>query len=84
MQIDPKTHSSADNYKLLTNLVIPRPIAWVTSLGDDGLVNLAPFSFFNAVGSDPPYLAVSIGHRDDGTQKDTRRSGAPRAAAAVK
>jgi flavin reductase (DIM6/NTAB) family NADH-FMN oxidoreductase RutF len=74
MQIDPKTHSNADNYKLLTNLVIPRPIAWITSLGDDGLVNLAPFSFFNAVGSDPPYLAVSIGHRDDGTPKDTGRN----------
>jgi flavin reductase (DIM6/NTAB) family NADH-FMN oxidoreductase RutF len=71
MQIDPATHSQADTYKLLTNVVVPRPIAWVTSLNQSGIVNLAPFSFFNAVGSNPPYVVVSIGLRDDGTQKDT-------------
>ena len=48
MQIDPSQHSVADNYKLLTNLVVPRPIAWVTSLNASGVINLAPFSFFNA------------------------------------
>ena len=74
MQIDPATHSLADNYKLLTNLVVPRPIAWVTSLSAAGVVNLAPFSFFNAVGADPLYLVVSIGRRDDGTPKDTVRN----------
>jgi flavin reductase (DIM6/NTAB) family NADH-FMN oxidoreductase RutF len=47
MQIDPSLHSVADNYKLLTNLVVPRPIAWVTSLNASGVINLAPFSFFN-------------------------------------
>lgn len=47
MQIDPSLHSVADNYKLLTNLVVPRPIAWVTSQNPGGVVNLAPFSFFN-------------------------------------
>jgi hypothetical protein len=56
MQIDPALQSSADNYKLITNLVLPRPIAWITSLNAHGVVNLAPFSFFNAVGSDPLYL----------------------------
>ncbi len=71
MQIDPATHSNADNYKLLTNLVVPRPIAWVTSQSVTGQVNLAPFSFFNAVGSDPLYLVVSVGPRNDGTPKDT-------------
>ena len=74
MQIDPATHSTADNYKLLTNLVVPRPIAWVTSVSASGVVNLAPFSFFNAVGADPLYLIVSIGRRDDGTPKDTTRN----------
>ncbi|OIR00425.1 flavin reductase like domain protein [mine drainage metagenome] len=74
MQIDPSSNSKADNYKLLTNLVIPRPIAWVSSLGPSGVINLAPFSFFNAVGSDPVYLIVSIGHNDDGTAKDTARN----------
>lgn len=74
MQIDPSLHSKADTYKLLTNLVVPRPIAWVTSLSRDGAVNLAPFSFFNAVGSDPVYLVVSVGRRDDGSPKDTARN----------
>jgi flavin reductase (DIM6/NTAB) family NADH-FMN oxidoreductase RutF len=74
MQIDPSLQTTADNYKLITNLVVPRPIAWVTSLGETGLVNLAPFSFFNAIGADPLYVIVSIGRRDDGTQKDTARN----------
>jgi flavin reductase (DIM6/NTAB) family NADH-FMN oxidoreductase RutF len=71
MNIDPAEHSEADNYKLLTNLVVPRPIAWVTTVGPTGVVNLAPFSFFNAVSSDPLYVVVSIGTRDDDTLKDT-------------
>jgi len=71
MQIDPATHSHADNYKLMTNLVVPRPIAWVSTISQAGLINLAPFSFFNAVASDPPYVVVSIGRRDNGTAKDT-------------
>jgi flavin reductase (DIM6/NTAB) family NADH-FMN oxidoreductase RutF len=74
MQIDPSFHSTADNYKILTNLVVPRPIAWVTSLSQAGVVNLAPFSFFNAVGSDPLYVVISIGCRDNGTPKDTARN----------
>ncbi|MEP7156742.1 MAG: flavin reductase family protein [Betaproteobacteria bacterium] len=71
MQIDPHTNSAANNYKLLTNLVVPRPIAWVTSQNANGAVNLAPFSFFNAIGSDPLYIMISIGRRDDGGMKDT-------------
>ncbi len=74
MQIDPSVQTKADNYKLITNLVVPRPIAWITSLDQSGLVNLAPFSFFNAVGSAPLYIVVSIGRRDDGTPKDTARN----------
>jgi len=74
MQIDPSQHSVADNYKLLTNLVVPRPIAWVTSLNANGVVNLAPFSFFNAVGANPLYLIISIGLNDAGEMKDTARN----------
>ncbi|MET3107803.1 flavin reductase (DIM6/NTAB) family NADH-FMN oxidoreductase RutF [Oxalobacteraceae bacterium GrIS 2.11] len=74
MQIDPANNSAADNYKLLTNLVIPRPIAWITSQNQEGLVNLAPFSFFNAVGADPLYLIVSVGHNDAGELKDTAKN----------
>ncbi len=74
MQIDPSRNSPADNYKLLTNLVVPRPIAWVSSVDAAGLVNLAPFSFFNAVGSNPLYVAFSIGTNDAGESKDTARN----------
>jgi flavin reductase (DIM6/NTAB) family NADH-FMN oxidoreductase RutF len=74
MQIDPALHSTADNYKLLTNLVVPRPIAWITTLSESGVVNVAPFSFFNAIGSDPLYVLVSIGRNPDGHLKDTARN----------
>jgi len=71
MDIDPSLLSKADNYKLLSNLVVPRPIAWVSTVNSDGLVNLAPFSFFNAVCADPVYVVVSVGRRDSGAPKDT-------------
>jgi flavin reductase (DIM6/NTAB) family NADH-FMN oxidoreductase RutF len=74
MQIDPSVHSNADNYKLLTNLVVPRPIAWVTSQSQSGVINLAPFSFFNAVGSDPLYIIISVGRNDAGEPKDTAKN----------
>ena len=71
MQIDPSRQSAADGYKLLTNLVLPRPIAWVCSLNGEGRVNLAPFSFFNAVSSKPLYVMVSVGRNESGGPKDT-------------
>jgi flavin reductase (DIM6/NTAB) family NADH-FMN oxidoreductase RutF len=74
MQIDPSEHSKADNYKLLTNLVVPRPIAWVTSLSQSGVINLAPFSFFNAVGANPLYVIISVGMNDAGEPKDTAKN----------
>ncbi|MGC2459066.1 MAG: flavin reductase family protein [Gallionellaceae bacterium] len=74
MQINPSLSSKADNYKLLTNLVVPRPIAWVTSQSQSGVINLAPFSFFNAVGSHPLYVIVSIGLNDAGEPKDTAKN----------
>jgi len=74
MQIDPAQHSVADNYKLLTNIVVPRPIAWVTTRSQAGVINLAPFSFFNAVGANPLYIIFSVGLRDDGTPKDTEQN----------
>jgi hypothetical protein len=77
MQIDPARQTKPDNYKLLTNLVVPRPIAWVTSRNAAGIINLAPFSFFNAVGSDPLYVVIGIGRRDNGEPKDTAQSPPP-------
>lgn len=69
-----KTLGKAQRYKLLAGLVTPRPIALVTTLGE-GVVNAAPFSFFNVLGIDPPTLVISIGRREfDGSLKDTARN----------
>ena len=74
MQIDPSTSSNADNYKLLTNLVVPRPIAWITTQNENEVVNLAPFSFFNVVSSAPPCVVFSVGLNQAGESKDTARN----------
>ncbi len=61
-------------YKLLTALVVPRPIALVTTLGTGGVVNAAPYSFFNTFGQDPPLVVLGIERRDAATSKDTGRN----------
>jgi flavin reductase (DIM6/NTAB) family NADH-FMN oxidoreductase RutF len=63
-----------DRYKLLISTVVPRPIAWIVSLGLDGQLNAAPFSFFNAFSADPPVVGIGIGSHDPGRPKDTRRN----------
>src|SRR6266700_1584996 len=63
-----------DVYHLLVGIVTPRPIAWVTTLDAEGRVNLAPFSFFNAFGANPPVVVFSPTLRRDGTKKDTLRN----------
>lgn len=60
-------------YRLMVGSIVPRPIAWVTSESPAGLVNLAPFSFFNGVATDPPTVMISIGLRA-GEKKDTLRN----------
>jgi flavin reductase (DIM6/NTAB) family NADH-FMN oxidoreductase RutF len=60
-----------DRYKILTAFVLPRPIAWVTTLGPSGIVNAAPFSFFNVFAEDPPLCMFAINKRPDGRIKDT-------------
>jgi flavin reductase (DIM6/NTAB) family NADH-FMN oxidoreductase RutF len=71
MQFDFAELAPRDRYKLLVSFVVPRPIAFVTSLNQDGLVNAAPFSFFNVVGSDPPLIVLGISNRPAGSPKDT-------------
>ncbi len=61
-------------YFTMTQTVLPRPIAWVLSENQNGSLNLAPFSYFNAVCSDPPLVMISIGLQDDGSHKDTLRN----------
>ncbi len=61
-------------YPILSSLVTPRPIAWVTTLNEDGSVNAAPFSFFNVFGSKPPLVIFAPGNREGGEPKDTARN----------
>jgi flavin reductase (DIM6/NTAB) family NADH-FMN oxidoreductase RutF len=58
-------------YKLLTSLVVPRPIAWVSSQDPAGGINLAPFSFFNVMGAEPPIVVIGVGNGPDGRPKHT-------------
>lgn len=71
MYIDLSELNESQAYFALTQTVIPRPIAWVLSENRSGSFNLAPFSYFNAVCSDPPLIMISIGKKPDGSCKDT-------------
>ncbi len=74
MIVDFSSTPPSARYHFMTQTIVPRPIAWVLSLNEDGSHNLAPFSFFNAVCSDPPLLLLSVGKKSDGSIKDTRRN----------
>ena len=66
-ELDPK-----ERYKLLVSTITPRPIAWVVSQDAGGVLNAAPFSFFNALSGDPPVVGIGIGSHQPGRPKDTR------------
>lgn len=72
MHIDLAELSPGQVYFTLTQTLVPRPIAWVLSANASGSHNLAPFSYFNAVASDPPLVMLSLGKKPDGSPKDTR------------
>jgi flavin reductase (DIM6/NTAB) family NADH-FMN oxidoreductase RutF len=71
MEYTPENLKPRDRYKLLAGFVLPRPIAWITTVGPTGVVNAAPFSFFNVFSEDPPLCMFAINQRPDGTIKDT-------------
>ena len=74
-QLDPQALGQRETYKLLIGCVVPRPIAWVSTVDLAGVLNLAPFSFFNAIGSNPPALSISVSYVDVHDQrKDTLRN----------
>jgi flavin reductase (DIM6/NTAB) family NADH-FMN oxidoreductase RutF len=73
MRIDPAYLDAETAYRLITGVVVPRPIAWVTTLSGSGVVNLAPFSAFTFVSPKPPMLAISVG-RKSGIYKDTAQN----------
>ena len=72
MIIDPTKQSFKDNHKLMIGSIVPRPIAFVSTKSDDGILNLAPFSYFNGVCSKPPTIMFAPARRGwDGEEKDT-------------
>ena len=71
MQIDFSTLPAYQRYKLMASLIVPRPIALVTTRNTDGVVNAAPFSMFNMLGEDPPILMISVNKLQDHHLKDT-------------
>jgi len=74
MELDLEGKHADRAYAFLASLVIPRPIAWVTTISADGKVNAAPFSFFNVLGANPPIVGFCPGDRDNGEPKDTARN----------
>ncbi len=71
MELDLSQLETRHAHDLLTSSMIPRPIAWVSSVNAQGQANLAPFSFFTGVSYAPPVVAFSVMNRTDGTEKDT-------------
>ncbi len=70
MEFNPEILDTRAIYKLLTGAIIPRPIAWISTINEAGINNLAPFSYFNMVGDDPPHVMFST-RRDNNSNKDT-------------
>jgi len=77
MELSPDSLSVADRYKLLIGCIVPRPIAFVSTISIDGRLNLAPFSFFNGVGANPMTIIFCPANRPDGSEKDTLRNCKP-------
>ena len=73
ISINPETLTERENYKLMIGSIVPRPIAFVTSLTEDGILNGAPFSYFNIVTANPPMISISV-QRRNGQMKDTTRN----------
>jgi flavin reductase (DIM6/NTAB) family NADH-FMN oxidoreductase RutF len=71
MEIDFNQITAYQRYKLMASLIVPRPIALVTTIGANGVVNAAPFSMFNMMGEDPPIVMISINRKQGIHQKDT-------------
>lgn len=77
MEFHPEALSLRNRYKLLIGAIVPRPIAFVSTVSASGETNLAPFSFFNGVGSNPMTLLFCPANRPDGSEKDTLRNCKP-------
>ena len=74
MKLDPQSLSTREMYQWMVQLITPRPIAWVSTESSTGVANLAPFSFFNGVGANPPTIMFCPANARDGSPKDTLRN----------
>lgn len=75
VEVDPASRDARANYHFLTSAIVPRPVAWVTTIDPaTGVVNAAPFSWFNAVCADPPTIMLAVLERSPGVPKDTVRN----------
>jgi flavin reductase (DIM6/NTAB) family NADH-FMN oxidoreductase RutF len=74
MDLELAALSAHERYKLLIGLVIPRPIAWISTRSENGVANCAPFSFFNVFSEDPPLCVIGINPRKDGAMKHTLKN----------
>jgi len=66
--------SLSQRYQLMAQTIIPRPIAWIVTQNKEGVLNIAPFSYFMGLSSEPATMIVSIGHKSDGSEKDTLKN----------
>jgi flavin reductase (DIM6/NTAB) family NADH-FMN oxidoreductase RutF len=74
MEFNVSTMKAHIQYNLLISLITPRPIAFISTLSDKGIPNVAPFSFFNLMGNDPPIVAIGIG-KDETRKNNLKDSG---------
>ena len=74
VRIDAESLTRREGYRLMTSVIVPRPIAWVGTKSLQGVCNLAPFSFFNGVSSHPPIVSISVARGRGGVLKDTARN----------
>lgn len=72
MLVDPAALDAKELYRLMISIIVPRPIAWTSTISADGVLNAAPFSYFQALSSKPPMVMISVGRRRGGVAKDTR------------
>jgi len=73
MIIDYKNRELTQKYQLMAQTIIPRPIAWVVTQ-NNGIINIAPFSYFMGLSSEPATMMISVGHKSDGSEKDTLKN----------
>lgn len=74
MIIDYSEVKSTDRYKIMAQSIVPRPIAWIVTESNNNTINIAPFSYFTPLSSEPATMIISIGHKKDGSEKDTLRN----------